>query len=654
MHQNKSSKEKHVSLIIVGAGPTGLTMANLLGIAGIDTLILERNSGLSDFPKAIAIDDEGLRICQAMGLLEPMLQHVLLDVSADYLTGKRLLSRVAPTAKRNGFPLISTFQQPEFEAILLAGLQRFTCVSITFQHNVEAFEQDEQRILVSIRTPGDELQKITCDYLLACDGGKSSIRRALGVPMQGSTFAQKWLVVDSIGDEHPSKTVTFFCNPQRPSVSVPSPQQCRRWEFMLLPGEQEEDLLRPETIDKLIHQIEGTHHPQIVRRAIYTFHAVVAEIFSEGRVFLLGDAAHQMPPFGGQGMNSGLRDAHNLSWKLSLVLQGLASPSLLNTYNEERREHSAQMIGMSRFAGNVVMPTAKHVALFRDTIFFVINIIPAAREYFTEMRIKPQPRYKKGFVLSRAEGLKRAPLRSAEAVGAINRPLRSRADKSAVGAIMGFFTWRRSRRRGRFIAPTADLSASAGLLRYFVTSHNRSLAGLMLPQPEVTTLQGEKVLLDEVLGSGFALLCYSDEPGALHTRVEASGAGISRAGASSAPNIYGHRSMVGAPLAGALDADAVGALPTGVLDAVPGPDIWAQLGVRFICVQPTRPTGPESIALSSLPTHMTIIRSNEISTFLRHDPDLFVLVRPDRYIFGAFRREQEAAFASLFRAKLQS
>lgn len=576
MHQNKGSNEKHFPVIIVGAGPTGLTMGNLLGIAGIDTLILERNSGLSNLPKAIALDDESLRICQAMGLLEPVLQHVLLDVSADYLSGKRLLERVAPTDRRNGFPLISTFQQPELEVILLTGLQRFTCVTVAFQQTVEAFEQTEQRIIVTVRTPEGNLNKITCAYLLACDGGKSSMRRALNIPMQGSTFAQKWLVIDSINDNNPSKTITFFCNPQRPAVTVPSPQQCRRWEFMLLPGEQEADLLLPEKIRMLIQQVGGTDDPQIIRQAIYTFHAVLARTFSKGRVFLLGDAAHQMPPFGGQGMNSGLGDAYNLSWKLSLVLQGLASASLLDTYNQERREHAAQMINLSKFAGNIVMPTSKRIAVFRDAIFLVLNTLPAVREYFTEMRIKPEPRYKKGFLLPS--------------------------------------TQRRAAQR---------------------ISIPRSLAGLMLSQPEVTTLQGGKVLLDEVLGTGFALLCYSDKSGALHPRAQA----------SSASTIYRHSepfpSSVEATLAVALhELDKFG--------------IWAQMDVRVVCVQPAISSAPESVSLPSLPPQATIVRSSEISTLLQHDPNLFILVRPDRYIFGAFRQEQVAAFATTFQTLLRA
>ena len=567
MHQHKGGNEKHFPVIIVGAGPTGLTMGNLLGLAGIDTLILERNCGLSDLPKAIALDDESLRICQAMGLLEPVLQHVLLGVSADYLSGNYLLERVAPTGRRNGFPPISTFQQPELEAILLAGLQRFACVTVAFQHTVEAFEQTEQSVIVTVHTPEGNLNKITCAYLLACDGGKSSIRRALSIPMEGSTFAQKWLVIDSINDDDPAKTITFFCNPQRPAVTVPSPQQCRRWEFMLLPGEQEADLLHPEKIRMLIQQVGGTDHPQIIRQAIYTFHAVLARTFSKGRVFLLGDAAHQMPPFGGQGMNSGLGDAYNLSWKLSLVLQGLAGASLLDTYNQERREHAAQMINLSKFAGNIVMPTSKYRAVIRDAIFFALNTLPAVREYFTEMRIKPEPRYKKGFLLSRT-------------------------DKAA-------------------------------------------LAGLMLPQPEVTTLQGAKVLLDEVLGTGFALLCYAGKSGALQHRARA----------SSAPTIYRYSEPSPGSVGGTLAVALHELNETG---------IWAQMDARMVCVQPAISSALESVLLPSLPPRATIVRSSEISTLLRHDPNLFILVRPDRYIFGAFQQEQVAAFATTFQALLRA
>jgi 3-(3-hydroxy-phenyl)propionate hydroxylase len=388
----------YFSVIIVGAGPTGLTMGNLLGMYGIDALILERNPGLSDLPRAISLDDEGLRVCQAMGLSHAVIENVLLDLDAHYISGKRYLARVAPTSKRYGYPLISTFHQPDFEATLLHGLKRFPGIIVQFQHTVEAFEQSDTSVVVSVRTPEGILKTFECSYLLACDGAKSAIRRQLGIPMQGSTYAQKWLVVDTIHDDDPAAIATFFCNPDRPAVTVPAPHSARRWEFMLLPGEKEDDLLGDEKIRLLIQQVGGSRNPQISRRCIYTFHAALAQSFSKGRVFLLGDAAHLMPPFGGQGMNCGLRDAHNLSWKLQLVLQGLASPALLDTYNQERHEHVARLIWISKFLGRIIMPTSRPVALLRDTAFLALNTIPAIREYLTEARLKPQPRYKKGFM----------------------------------------------------------------------------------------------------------------------------------------------------------------------------------------------------------------------------------------------------------------
>lgn len=536
-------RDTHPSIIIAGAGPTGLAMGNLLGLAGIETLILERNPGLSDCPKAIALDDEALRICQAMGLLEPVLENVLQGLETRYISGKRLLARVAPTGRRYGFPFVSTFHQPQFEATLLAGLERFACVNIAFEHTVAAFEQSTGGVVVSVRTPTGMLLQIHCTYLLACDGGKSAIRRALGVPMQGLTFAQRWLVIDAIHDQDASAVATFFCNPGRPAVSVAAPHQGRRWEFMLLPGEREQDLLREASIRALIEQVGGPSHPQIIRKAVYTFHAVLANTFSRGRVFLLGDAAHQMPPFGGQGMNSGLRDAHNLAWKLDLVLRGLAASALLETYTQERREHVRQIINLSKFLASIVMPTAKPTALLRDAILLTLNAMPPVRDYFTEARMKPQPRYKTGFLLP----------------------------QPARGAIY------------------------------------RALVGAMLPQPEIITSQGKKMLLDDVLGTGFALLRLHDNAEEAFTSLKA--------------------------------------------------DIWRRLGVQFVCVQSvphhgghkgpltTSASSPAPIITTNgaLPT---IIHSTEISSFLRKRQDVFVLVRPDRYIYGVFGEEKAEVFAS--------
>src|SRR5712692_10486316 len=378
-----ANNHEFIPVMIVGAGPTGLAAANLLGVAGIATLIIERNTALSTLPKAIALDDEGLRICQAMGLSSAMSHCIVSDCSIECLSQGRLLAKVIPSGRSNGYPSISTFYQPEFETVLLDGLRRFSCVEVRLQHTLETLEQSAERIIVSIRTPGGTLYNVQCAYLLACDGGRSTVRHALNIPMRGIRFAQKWLVIDTISQVAPSLAVQIFCNPQRPAVSIPAPHHGRRWEFMLLPGETEEHMLEPQTISALLQQTGAPPHLHVIRESIYTFHAAQAQTFSQERVFLLGDAAHMMPPFGGQGLNSGLRDAHNLIWKLAMVLCGSGNDHLLDTYHEERHRHVAQMIRFSSFLGTIVMSTKGSVAYCRDMAIDLLNRLPTVREFVT-------------------------------------------------------------------------------------------------------------------------------------------------------------------------------------------------------------------------------------------------------------------------------
>src|SRR5215467_4598996 len=171
--------DESIPVLIVGAGPTGLAVANLLGVSGIAMLVVESNTELSNIPKAIALDDEGLRICQAMGLGDAMSKCLVSDIAIDCVSGGRLLAKVIPTSKRNGHSPISTFYQPEFEAILLEGLERFPSINLRFQHTVEALEPGVDDLIVSIRTPAGTIYKVKCKYLLACDGGRSTIRHSL-------------------------------------------------------------------------------------------------------------------------------------------------------------------------------------------------------------------------------------------------------------------------------------------------------------------------------------------------------------------------------------------------------------------------------------------------------------------------------------------
>ncbi|QBD81559.1 bifunctional 3-(3-hydroxy-phenyl)propionate/3-hydroxycinnamic acid hydroxylase [Ktedonosporobacter rubrisoli] len=557
-----------VSVIIVGAGPSGLAAANLLGLYGIETLLLERHDGLSTYPKAITIDDEGLRICQAMGLAEAVLADTLSDLEVHYLAGKQYLAHVKPRSHRNGYSLISTFYQPAFEAALLQGLTRFPHVTVLFGHSVEAFAQNGQGLQVHVRAPDGTRLHIPCTYLLACDGGKSMLRQALGISLlplswllpaglpsadrghKKRPYGQRWLVVDCHNDEDSSPTAIFFCNPSRPTVTLAAPHGHRRWEFMLLKGEREEDLLQDDNIYALIKQarmqqkevthVEYSSPPQIMRSAVYTFHSALANSFVRGNVFLLGDAAHLMPPFSGQGMNSGLRDAHNLCWKLQAVLQGQASSRLLTSYQQERKPHAAQMIRFSAILGKLIMPTSHSLAFLRDTFLRNVQHIAPLRHSITEMRVKPAPRYAQGFLLPA---------------------------------------------KGRY---------------------SRHITGQLLPQPYVLLPEGRRVLCDEVLGPGFALLRLYENP-------------------SEAFSHFTHA-------------------------------IWQGLIVRFVCVMPldTPPDRLTNMQKEHEKTMPIIDIEGKLAEFLGQQHNLCVLVRPDRYVMGAFASEDADRYAQLSGQLLQT
>jgi 3-(3-hydroxy-phenyl)propionate hydroxylase len=516
--------QRYVTVLIVGAGPTGLMAANLLGQYGIETLLIERNPGLNDLPRAISIDDEGLRICQAVGLRDEVLEHVLLDIGAQYFSHGRLLLQIMPGSRRNGYPLVSTFNQPGLEAALLAGIQRFPNVEVLFQHTLTDFIHAEEKVLASMRGPDGALQQIACSYLLGCDGGKSLIRHTLGISMRGRTFSQRWLVVDG-RCEHRTlhhRYATCFYNADRVAVSIPAPGKQWRWEFLLHPDEDEEAVLRESYARQLLLQIGDARELQIIRQIIYTFHATCASAFAQGRVFLLGDAAHLLPPFGGQGMNCGLRDAHNLTWKLALVLQDQAHSTILATYQQERQPHIIKMLRFTSFLGSLTQPISRLRSFLRDLGLRTLTMLPFIASLIREMKAKPDTVYKKGFALSGIDG--------------------------------------------------------------------SALAGHLLPQPTVL-LPGEKsTLLDDLSGTGFALVRLHADPNTAFTELQA--------------------------------------------------DFWQDLKPRYICLVPT----VEDLQESSQDVVCALDYQQHIARFLHGLRNHFVLIRPDRHIVGSFRAEQEQAF----------
>jgi len=388
-------------VLIIGAGPTGLTLANLLGQANVDTLIIDRKAGTVTEPRAVSIDDESLRTMQAIGLDDAVLRDVVPGYGVHYFTrpGGRCFGKVEPTGKLYGFPKRNAFRQPLFESTLKSGLERFASLTARFNHELLEFTQDQHGVRALIMDADGQLLNVNASYLVACDGGRSPVRKQLGIEMVGSSFASRWLVVDTDQDDDPFWQTRVYCDARRPVVEVPGPHRTRRFEFLLKPGETDAQALSPACLQTLLRPFKGDAPVSIVRKTVYTFHARVAERWQVGRVFLAGDAAHLTPPYAGQGMNSGVRDAHNLGWKLIGVLKGQMAATALLSYESERRDHAWALIKLALNLGVVMAPATLLRARLISAAFALIGLVPSLRDYFLQMRFKPKPRFTKGLVL---------------------------------------------------------------------------------------------------------------------------------------------------------------------------------------------------------------------------------------------------------------
>ncbi|MBV8521696.1 MAG: bifunctional 3-(3-hydroxy-phenyl)propionate/3-hydroxycinnamic acid hydroxylase [Acetobacteraceae bacterium] len=386
------SRFEDTEVAIVGAGPVGLMIANLLGTAGVRVTVLERNKGLLNLPRAIAYDGETLRLFTQVGLFEQIAPGLIPNPRVRHLNARRvaLMEADSPARGLYGHSALGTFYQPNFENVLLNGLSRFDAVRVLFEHTVTDLTQDAKGVELKISSPQGE-RKLRAQFAIGCDGGTSGVRTMLGVRLVGSTYTERWLVVDAIVKNHGVSQITFHCDPRRPRVELPVVGDRVRWEFMQLPGESEEVLKNDDTVRKLVTQYTMYGEFEIERKAVYTFHARVADHWRRGRVFLAGDAAHLMPPFAGQGMNGGLKDAVNLSWKLVAVLRGQAPDSILDSYEAERAPVVRRIVEVSRRLGSVIMPTSRIAAAARDSLFAGLNLSRRFRAFIGAGKIVPRP-----------------------------------------------------------------------------------------------------------------------------------------------------------------------------------------------------------------------------------------------------------------------
>jgi 3-(3-hydroxy-phenyl)propionate hydroxylase len=267
------------------------------------------------------------------------------------------------------------------------------------ESEVTNLEQSAGGVLISGKDAAREFE-IRTRFVVGADGGRSFVRDAVGVELTGSTAASKWLVVDVAEDTWNAPYSAVYCSPRRPAMTIPLPYGRRRFEFKLLDDEHEDSVVEDDVVNGLIAPYyTGLPMPVITRRRVYWHHSRIASTFQAGRVFLAGDAAHLQPPFFGQGMNSGIRDAANVAWKLAAVCKGIAGDSILESYDSERREHAEKMVTFATRIGGMYQPRSAFTETIRDAVFRGVQRVPGARDYILQMKYKPLPRYVHGVLL---------------------------------------------------------------------------------------------------------------------------------------------------------------------------------------------------------------------------------------------------------------
>ena len=354
-------------VLIAGMGPVGAMLGVLLEQEGLSAIAIDRDTDVYPLPRAAHFDSEVMRIFQAAGVAEAVLPHTQQTDRYEFrnAAGELLMCFDMPATTPSGWASGYMFHQPGAENALrarfaeLGGQARLGC-------RLESFVQDADGVTASLSGP-DGVQTVRARYLVGCDGGRSTVREQLGLTLDDLQFDEPWLVIDvKVGPKANLPKVNLqVCDPARPTTCVLMGPGRHRWEFMLLPGETAEQVMEDTFIDGLMSRWDAGDIA-VERRAVYRFHGLVAHQWRKGRVILAGDAAHQTPPFAGQGMCAGLRDAVNLAWKLRAVVKDGAPDTLLDTYQQERDPHVRGFIGLAIGMGRVVCTLDPEAAKARD------------------------------------------------------------------------------------------------------------------------------------------------------------------------------------------------------------------------------------------------------------------------------------------------
>lgn len=356
-------------VLVVGGGPTGVTLGLLLARGGVKVLVIDKAAEIYPLPRAAHVDHEIMRIFQELGIADEVAatcrtadRYDFLNAKGDVLLRFERMARLGP----GGWPASNMIHQPSIEAILRAAANKQPNLGLHTRWNWTSFQREDGAVLSTVTTPEGNRQ-IRSRFLIGADGARSLVRAAAEIEMDDFGFDEQWLVIDALvqDPERLPKVNLQICDPERPTTCVLMGSGRHRWEFMLKPGETVDEILDDDVIAGLLKPWKVDGAVTLERKAVYRFNAMIAKTWRQGSIFLAGDAAHLTPPFAGQGLCAGLRDAANLAWKLIAVFRG-ADEDLLNTYQSEREAHARPIISLAMMMGRTVCIADPVAAKTRD------------------------------------------------------------------------------------------------------------------------------------------------------------------------------------------------------------------------------------------------------------------------------------------------
>ncbi|WSA43652.1 bifunctional 3-(3-hydroxy-phenyl)propionate/3-hydroxycinnamic acid hydroxylase [Streptomyces sp. NBC_01803] len=396
------SEDSAYDVAVIGYGPTGVTAANLLGAMGLRVVVVERDTEVFSRARAISTDEEVVRIWQRVGLAERLKRDMLTERPIDFVDARgRSFISAHPTRRGHGHPPQMFIYQPALEQVLRDGVTRYPNVEVLLRHDCLRLRQDADGVELTVfRTAEDTVHRLRASYVIAADGGSSLTRAQLNIGYEGRTYEDRWVVIDTemLKPWPGHDRLRFHCDPARPAVDCPTPLGHHRWEFPILPGDDEKSLTTDEAVYRLVARYGISKDSiKILRATVYSHHVRFAARFRMGRVFLAGDAAHAMPPWIGQGMAAGVRDVANLCWKLDAVLRGELPETVLDSYEAERKPHVKEVTRRAVFVGRIITERRRWVSAVRDSALRALDRIPGFNARLQDASWIPVAHYSAGF-----------------------------------------------------------------------------------------------------------------------------------------------------------------------------------------------------------------------------------------------------------------